>query len=60
MKSLNKTPISNKIAALAPLRMLVSSRMKNTGPTIILNKKPVTIPFKIKSNKTYRLVYLQK
>jgi hypothetical protein len=39
--SLKKTPRSNDIAALNPLVMLVSSKIKKTGPIRILNKNPI-------------------
>lgn len=40
-KSLKNTPKSNEIAARNPLVMLVSSKIKNTGPTSILNRNPM-------------------
>ena len=39
--SLKKTPRSNEIAALKPFVILVSSKIKKTGPTRILNKNPI-------------------
>lgn len=43
------TPESNVMAALNPFVMLVSIRIKKTGPIIKLRKKPNDIPVKNRS-----------
>ena len=47
------TPISKAIAALKPLVILVSIRIKKTGPIIKLRKNPRVIPVNKPSNISY-------
>ena len=49
MASLNNTPKSNATAARNPLFILVSMSIKNTGPIMTLNRKPILHAFRKKS-----------
>ena len=60
MASLEKTPRLNAIPERTPFRIVISSKVKSTGPSKMLKIKPVTIAFNINSNNFLWNWFVQK
>lgn len=60
IKSLIKIPASKASAGLTPFRMLISSKTKKAGPSIMLKMKPVPTALKTNSSNGEYLQLIQK